>query len=33
MHMYVMRFHMWSIGFLNLKNIELDTKVFLIGVL
>ena len=33
MNMYVVTFHMWSIGFLDLKNIELDTKVFLIGVL
>ena len=26
MNMYVMTFHMWSIVFLDLKNIELDTK-------
>ena len=30
---YVMTFHMWWIGFLDLKNIELDTKIVLIEVL
>ncbi len=30
---YVMTFHMWSIGFIDLKNIELHTKIFLIGIL
>ena len=33
MKLYVLTFHMWSIGFLDLKNIELDTNIFLIGVL
>ena len=32
MNLYVLTFHMWSIVFLDLNNIELDTKIFLIGV-
>ena len=28
---YVTTFHMWSIGFLDLKNIEIDTKIIVIG--
>ena len=29
--MYVKTFHMWSIGFLDLKNIEIDTTIIVIG--
>ena len=29
--MYVMTCHTWSIGFLDLKNIEIDTKIIVIG--
>ena len=29
--MYVMTFHVWSIGFLGLKIIEIDTKIIVIG--
>ena len=29
--MYVKTFHMWSIGFRDLKNIEIDTKIIVIG--
>ena len=31
LNMYVKTFHMWSIGFLDLKNIEIDTKIIVIG--
>ena len=33
MNMHVMTFYVWSIGLLDLKNIDLDTKIFLIGTL
>ena len=29
--MYVKMFHMWSIGFLDLNNIEIYTKIIVIG--
>ena len=29
--MHVKTFQVWSIGFLDLKNIEIDTKIIVIG--
>ena len=33
MNMYVKTFHMWSVGFLDLKNIEIGIKITVIGAL